>query len=138
MATVSIQSLSRPTIYVHTYKIKSIKSLRSDNKADFYFSYDIECSCRMSDVNKRGLGACRKKLIFKNQTGYVCFVKIPSSCKDIVRSKLDPEKLVSWEACRNRGRQATSHLNISLNFENQFFFISIGLFKLSVILIILT
>ena len=65
----------------------------------FELSYRVG-GCTCSDfVNKNGYGLCRKDY----KDGPICYVNLPSQCKDLVNSSKDPSKKYSWEACKNLG-----------------------------------
>ena len=60
----------------------------------------LNSGCTCSDfVNKNGYGNCRKDY----KDGPICYVNLPSQCKDLVDSSKDPSKQYSWEACKNVG-----------------------------------
>ena len=56
-----------------------------------------DCSCS-SYVTDNGYGNCEKNLRGK---GVICYVNLPSTCKDLRQSRNYKHRKYSWEACRN-------------------------------------
>ena len=56
-----------------------------------------DCSCS-SYVTDNGYGNCEKDL---RRKGVICYVNLPSTCKDLRQSKNYKHRKYSWEACRN-------------------------------------
>ena len=56
-----------------------------------------DCSCT-SYVTDNGYGNCEKDL---RRKGVICYVNLPSTCKDLRQSKNYKHRKYSWEACRN-------------------------------------
>ena len=58
--------------------------------------------CACSDyVDKDGYGKCQKDHWFDAHQGCrpMCYVQVPSTCRDKIQSGTDPEKYFSHEAC---------------------------------------
>ena len=74
------------------------------------------CTCS-GFVNKAGFGNCNEVSKFKPLGSAVaCFVKLPSSCFDLVESTTNPGMKISAKACEERkSKQINFNLDISVN-----------------------
>ena len=62
-----------------------------------------DCSCT-SYVTDNGYGNCEKDLSKFGRKGVICYVNIPSTCKDLRQSRFYKHRKYSWEACREAKR----------------------------------
>ena len=61
-----------------------------------FWSERATCSCIEYEDND-GFGNCKKPMETYDKKNPVCYVKVPSSCNDLVQKD---SKYFSWEACR--------------------------------------
>ena len=82
---------------IYIYSVLAIVTFTKIIKADF-------SSCKCTEfVNDAGFGNCTGFSKFSFHGSLVaCFVKAPSSCKDLVNSTAYPGKQISVQACEER------------------------------------
>ena len=70
----------------------------------------MSCQCSTSS-SSTGIGKCKRSISEKEKLDqlYLCYVKNPSNCNDLIYSNEHPGEKLSAEACKNGNRIPNKH-----------------------------